>query len=103
MESAYRTWLRARKKWEAAQNLDERSRELQMALGTAKWQVDSLFRVTEFCTSFYHFCSAIAGLEAGLLLAGASSLPPYLSVCVLTGGPKNLRLSFLPIARFEIL
>jgi len=40
MESAYRTWLRAKKEGMTAQNLDELSRELQMALGTAKWQLE---------------------------------------------------------------
>ncbi|XP_022867606.1 uncharacterized protein LOC111387292 isoform X1 [Olea europaea var. sylvestris] len=44
MESAYRTWCRARKEGEAAQNLDELSRELQMALGTAKWQLEEFER-----------------------------------------------------------
>ncbi|CAI9761083.1 unnamed protein product [Fraxinus pennsylvanica] len=44
MESAYRTWLRAKKEGMTAQNLDELSRELQMALGTAKWQLEEFER-----------------------------------------------------------
>lgn len=39
MESSYRTWLRARREGLKPEDLDELSRELQMALGTAKWQV----------------------------------------------------------------
>lgn len=39
MESAYRTWVRARREGLIPEHLDELSRELQMALGTAKWQV----------------------------------------------------------------
>lgn len=41
MESSYRTWLRARREKWKQEDLDELSRELQMALGTAKWQVDT--------------------------------------------------------------
>ncbi|XP_022888078.1 uncharacterized protein LOC111403711 [Olea europaea var. sylvestris] len=44
MESAYRTWLRARKEGVTGPNLDELSRELQMALGTAKWQLEEFER-----------------------------------------------------------
>ncbi|KAK6151459.1 hypothetical protein DH2020_014094 [Rehmannia glutinosa] len=40
MESAYRTWLRARREGLIPQHLDELGRELQMALGTAKWQLE---------------------------------------------------------------
>nr|GMD75997.1 syntaxin/T-SNARE family protein [Ipomoea batatas]GMD81987.1 syntaxin/T-SNARE family protein [Ipomoea batatas] len=40
MESAYRTWLRERREGVAPQFLDELRGELQMALGTAKWQLD---------------------------------------------------------------
>lgn len=39
MESGYRTWLRERREGVAPQYLDELRGELQMALGTAKWQV----------------------------------------------------------------
>lgn len=51
MESAYRTWLRARREGLMPQDLDELARELQMALGTAKWQVTypilyHMFRIT---------------------------------------------------------
>ncbi|PIN14091.1 hypothetical protein CDL12_13275 [Handroanthus impetiginosus] len=44
MESAYRTWLRARMEGLIPQQLDELSRELQMALGTAKWQLEEFER-----------------------------------------------------------
>lgn len=39
MESAYRAWLRAMKEELIPQYVDKLNRELQMALGTAKWQV----------------------------------------------------------------
>ncbi|KAL0453454.1 UNVERIFIED_CONTAM: hypothetical protein Slati_1323500 [Sesamum latifolium] len=44
MESAYRTWLRARREGLMPQHLDELGRELQMALGTAKWQMEEFER-----------------------------------------------------------
>ncbi|GER52619.1 syntaxin family protein [Striga asiatica] len=45
MESAYRTWVRARKEGLVPpQHLDELGRELQMALGTAKWQLEEFER-----------------------------------------------------------
>ncbi|XP_027070982.1 uncharacterized protein [Coffea arabica] len=40
MESAYRTWLRESKEGMRPQIWDDLSRELQMALGTAKWQLE---------------------------------------------------------------
>ncbi|KAL3532821.1 hypothetical protein ACH5RR_006342 [Cinchona calisaya] len=40
MESAYRAWLRERKEGMRPQFWDDLSRELQMALGTAKWQLE---------------------------------------------------------------
>lgn len=39
MESTYRAWDRMRKESLDADDLDELSRDLQTALGTAKWQV----------------------------------------------------------------
>ncbi|XP_051149543.1 uncharacterized protein LOC127264159 [Andrographis paniculata] len=44
MESAHRTWLRARREELIPQNLNEITRELQMALGTAKWQLEEFER-----------------------------------------------------------
>ncbi|KAL6520632.1 hypothetical protein OROMI_032192 [Orobanche minor] len=44
MESAYRTWLRARREGVMPCHLDELGRELQMALGTAKWQLEEFER-----------------------------------------------------------
>ncbi|KAL7138088.1 hypothetical protein ABFS83_10G139300 [Erythranthe nasuta] len=43
MESAYRTWTRARREGLMPHHLDE-ERELQMALGTAKWQLEEFER-----------------------------------------------------------
>ncbi|XP_073155713.1 uncharacterized protein [Henckelia pumila] len=40
MESAYRTWLRAKREGLIPEHLDELGRELQRALGTAKWQLE---------------------------------------------------------------
>ncbi|KAL0288505.1 UNVERIFIED_CONTAM: hypothetical protein Scaly_2728000 [Sesamum calycinum] len=50
MESAYRTWLRARREGLIPQHLDELDRELQMALGTAKWQLEEFERAV--CLSY---------------------------------------------------
>ncbi|XP_010093846.2 uncharacterized protein LOC21396027 [Morus notabilis] len=44
MESAYRTWVRERRERPSLDNLDELSRELQTALGTAKWQLEEFER-----------------------------------------------------------
>ncbi|MFS7927171.1 hypothetical protein Hanom_Chr04g00305831 [Helianthus anomalus] len=38
MESAYRTWVRQKKEGVKSVDLDDLCRELQTALGTAKWQ-----------------------------------------------------------------
>ncbi|CAL0325574.1 unnamed protein product [Lupinus luteus] len=40
MESAYRAWLRERRERSASGRLNELCRELQTALGTAKWQME---------------------------------------------------------------
>lgn len=40
MESAYRAWLRERRERSNPQELNELCRELQTALGTAKWQLE---------------------------------------------------------------
>jgi hypothetical protein len=42
MESAYRAWLRERRERSNPVELKELSRELQTALGTAKWQLEEL-------------------------------------------------------------
>jgi len=39
MESAYRAWLKERGEGSASSELNELCRELQTALGIAKWQV----------------------------------------------------------------
>lgn len=44
MESAYRTWKRMKIGSLASEGLDELCRELQTALGTAKWQLDEFER-----------------------------------------------------------
>ncbi|KAG6410542.1 hypothetical protein SASPL_128603 [Salvia splendens] len=50
MESAYRAWLKSRKQALMSQHLDKLSRELQMALGTAKWQLEEFERAV--CLSY---------------------------------------------------
>ncbi|AES92325.2 syntaxin/T-SNARE family protein [Medicago truncatula] len=42
MESAYRAWLRERRERSNPEELNELCRELQTALGTAKWQLEEL-------------------------------------------------------------
>ncbi|KAI5675360.1 hypothetical protein M9H77_06310 [Catharanthus roseus] len=44
MESAFRTWLREKKEGTRPQFWDDLTRELQMALGTAKWQLEEFER-----------------------------------------------------------
>ncbi|KAI3811419.1 hypothetical protein L1987_21142 [Smallanthus sonchifolius] len=44
MESAYRTWVRQKREGVKSVDLDELCRELQTALGTAKWQLDEFQR-----------------------------------------------------------
>ncbi|XP_071698453.1 uncharacterized protein [Rutidosis leptorrhynchoides] len=44
MESAYRTWVRQKREGLKSTDLDELCRELQTALGTAKWQLDEFQR-----------------------------------------------------------
>lgn len=50
MESAYRAWLRERRERSNPEELNELCRELQTALGTAKWQV---CQYTFFFFNFY--------------------------------------------------
>lgn len=50
MESAYRAWLRARREGLTPHHLDELCRELQTALGTAKWQLEEFERAV--CQSY---------------------------------------------------
>lgn len=38
MESVYRTWMRERSNGSTSEEVDDLQRELQTALGTAKWQ-----------------------------------------------------------------
>lgn len=54
MESAFRTWLREKKEGQRPQFWDDLTRELQMALGTAKWQV-----IAHVLPDFCLFCIAI--------------------------------------------
>ncbi|XP_021893187.1 uncharacterized protein LOC110811112 [Carica papaya] len=44
MESAYRLWIREKGEGRAQEDLDELFRELQAALGTAKWQLEEFER-----------------------------------------------------------
>ncbi|XP_047951511.1 uncharacterized protein LOC125196894 [Salvia hispanica] len=50
MESAYRAWLKSRKEGLVSQHLDKLNRELLMALGTAKWQLEEFERAV--CQSY---------------------------------------------------
>ncbi|KAL1534034.1 hypothetical protein AAHA92_31438 [Salvia divinorum] len=50
MESSYRTWLRARAEGCQQEDLDELSRELQMAVSTAKWQLEEFEKAV--CMSY---------------------------------------------------
>lgn len=54
MESAFRTWLREKKEGERPQFWDDLTRELQMALGTTKWQV-----IAHVLPDFCLFCITI--------------------------------------------
>lgn len=51
MESAYRAWIRERREGGGADSLDESSRDLQMALGTAKWQLEEFERAVRLSYS----------------------------------------------------
>ncbi|ESW08735.1 hypothetical protein PHAVU_009G070300 [Phaseolus vulgaris] len=46
MESTYRTWIHAMKDASTEWNFDELRRDLQTALGTAKWQLEEFERAT---------------------------------------------------------
>ncbi|XP_010525730.1 PREDICTED: uncharacterized protein LOC104803498 [Tarenaya hassleriana] len=52
MESAYRLWVREKREGRAPDELNEFCRELQAALGTAKWQLDEFERAVR--TSHRH-------------------------------------------------
>lgn len=47
LESAYRTWIRQKKEGLASSDLEELRRELQTALGTAKWQLEEFERAVQ--------------------------------------------------------
>lgn len=44
LESAYRTWLRGKREGTSSNDLEELRREMQTALGTAKWQLEEFER-----------------------------------------------------------
>jgi hypothetical protein len=50
MESAYRMWTREKREGSKPEDLDQLSRELQTALGTAKWQVYFVLQTSKFIT-----------------------------------------------------
>lgn len=56
MESTYRAWVRQKRERLAPDDLDGLCRELQTALGTAKWQVGllSLIKLTTLSRLFIH-------------------------------------------------
>ncbi|KAG6770087.1 hypothetical protein POTOM_025755 [Populus tomentosa] len=47
MESAYRMWTREKREGSKPEDLDQLSRELQTALGTAKWQLEEFERAVQ--------------------------------------------------------
>ncbi|XP_044464172.1 uncharacterized protein LOC123194805 isoform X3 [Mangifera indica] len=55
MESAYRLWIRERRERLNREDLDELCRELQTALGTAKWQLEEFERAVRL--SYSHRCN----------------------------------------------
>ncbi|KAK0571059.1 hypothetical protein LWI29_010422 [Acer saccharum] len=55
MESSYRLWVRERREGLEPASLDELSRELQTALGTAKWQLEEFERAV--MASHGHRCN----------------------------------------------
>ncbi|XP_031255517.1 uncharacterized protein LOC116130200 [Pistacia vera] len=55
MESAYRLWIRERREGLKQEDLDELCRELQTALGTAKWQLEEFERAVRL--SYSHRCN----------------------------------------------
>ncbi|KAK9690804.1 hypothetical protein RND81_09G155200 [Saponaria officinalis] len=54
LESAYRTWVSAKRDGISSNDLEELRRELQTSLGTAKWQLEEFERAV---TSSYGNCS----------------------------------------------
>ncbi|KAL4333660.1 hypothetical protein GQ457_07G041730 [Hibiscus cannabinus] len=54
MESTYRMWTKVRRKGHKASDSAELCRELQTALGTAKWQLEEFERATRLCHG--HHC-----------------------------------------------
>ncbi|KAK8972830.1 hypothetical protein V6N11_057340 [Hibiscus sabdariffa] len=54
MESAYRMWTKERRKGHKASDSAQLCRELQTALGTAKWQLEEFERAIKFCHG--HHC-----------------------------------------------
>lgn len=51
MESAYRLWVKQKKEGLNPEDLNELFRELQTALGTAKWQVCFLYSASKIMMS----------------------------------------------------
>ncbi|XP_062192247.1 uncharacterized protein LOC133895761 [Phragmites australis] len=53
MESIYRTWMRERSNGSSSEEVDDLQRELQTALGTAKWQLEQFERaVSSSCDKY---------------------------------------------------
>jgi len=53
MESVYRTWMRERCDGSSSDEVDDLQRELQTALGTAKWQLEQFERAVSSCNDKY--------------------------------------------------
>nr|XP_043620488.1 uncharacterized protein LOC122592350 [Erigeron canadensis] len=79
MESAYRTWVRQKREGLKSSDLDELCRELQTALGTAKWQLDEFQKAVRMSNKYTvndvrttrheQFVSVIASQISGVELA----------------------------------
>lgn len=53
MESVYRTWMRERSNGSGSEEVDDLQRELQTALGTAKWQLEQFERAVSSSNDKY--------------------------------------------------
>ncbi|CAL4997766.1 unnamed protein product [Urochloa decumbens] len=53
MESIYRTWMRERSNCSSSEEVDDLQRELQTALGTAKWQLEQFERAVSSSNDKY--------------------------------------------------
>ncbi|XP_065849659.1 uncharacterized protein [Euphorbia lathyris] len=71
MQSAYRMWIRQKKEGSKLEDLDELSRDLQIALGTAKWQLEVFERAVT--ASHVHRCDDITASRHNHFVAAIGS------------------------------